>query len=180
MPRTNRTDMERFLAKMTRAANGCWIWTGASRGVGYGAIMLHGRVIDAHRASWLLHRGPIPEGHVVMHTCDVRSCVNPDHLRTGTYQENWQDGVAKGRLTVRKVPVLNPLTDEQIAQIVDRYERCLSVKTLMVEFQTPRTSLARILLKHSAVFRAEHETRKRSRTVAEPQHGTVKRGSASH
>lgn len=77
---------------------GCWIWTFALRGDGYGAFHTRGkRQIAAHRASWLAHRGPIPDGMMVCHSCDIPSCVNPDHLFLGTAKDNANDRDRKGR-----------------------------------------------------------------------------------
>lgn len=72
---------------------GCWTWTTPRRQQGYG---MWGRTL-AHRYSWALANGPIPEGLWVLHHCDNPPCVNPTHLYLGTVVENVQDMVARGR-----------------------------------------------------------------------------------
>lgn len=79
----------------------CWYWTGRSRSKkGYGNISAGARDANhklAHRLSYEIHKGAIPVGMVVMHTCDNPSCVNPDHLVVGTQSENILDSFRKGR-----------------------------------------------------------------------------------
>jgi len=77
---------------------GCWLWTGHKYRNGYGAIKVFGRMRLAHRFSYELHKGPIPEGLCILHSCDVRNCVNPEHLRVGTHQENMQEASERGRM----------------------------------------------------------------------------------
>ncbi len=77
---------------------GCWLWTGSRNQKGYGWSRIQGiSTRMAHRISWLLHRGDIPEGVLVCHKCDTPSCVNPDHLFLGTQKDNLLDMSRKGR-----------------------------------------------------------------------------------
>lgn len=89
----------RFDAKYEIAIGSeCWLWTACTGTTGYGQIGVSaGRPARAHRVAWELHRGPIPEGLCVLHRCDVRHCVNPDHLFLGTQMDNIADREAKGR-----------------------------------------------------------------------------------
>ncbi len=78
----------------------CWIWTGGLDGYGYGRMQVGGRAgitLRAHRASYEIHHGEIPEGMCVLHKCDERRCLNPGHLRLGTRPDNTRDMMAKGR-----------------------------------------------------------------------------------
>lgn len=76
---------------------GCWLWLASVNNSGYGAFCLLGITNAAHRASWVLFKGPIPNGKHVLHRCDVRCCVNPDHLFLGSMVDNSRDMMKKGR-----------------------------------------------------------------------------------
>lgn len=85
---------------MPEPNSGCWLWLSAVDKDGYGRIRMRNmrsKFVTASRISWMAYRGPIPDGMHVLHKCDVRSCVNPDHLFLGTHQDNHADMIAKGR-----------------------------------------------------------------------------------
>src|SRR5678816_2871477 len=94
---------ERFWSKVDQSGD-CWIWTAHHLSSGYGLIgtgsMRDGtrRGSLAHRVSWELAYGTIPDGLFVCHRCDNPSCVRPDHLFLGTCKDNAADSVAKGRM----------------------------------------------------------------------------------
>lgn len=92
------TVTERFHQKYTPEPNsGCWLWTASGNNKGYGQIRRGQTQAKAHRVSWELHHGPIPDNLCVLHTCDTPPCVNPHHLFLGTVADNNADMVAKGR-----------------------------------------------------------------------------------
>lgn len=91
--------IERFLTKVEKTSE-CWLWTASQTGVGYGQIWVNEagwRRMDAHRFAYQHYKGNIPKGQVVMHSCDNKLCVNPDHLSLGTQKDNLRDMYAKGR-----------------------------------------------------------------------------------
>lgn len=87
---------ERFFAKVQKTDT-CWIWTGAKQGHGYGCFRVGDKRIGAHRYSYQIHNGDIPDGLFVCHTCDNMFCVNPEHLWLGTAKQNTSDMLRKGR-----------------------------------------------------------------------------------
>ena len=100
---------ERFWLKVEKTDT-CWLWTGAPDGHGYGVMSV--REFDspqgAHRVSWELAYGPVPDGLCVLHRCDVPLCVRPTHLFLGTKGDNIRDSLAKGRQRGNRGIVLTP------------------------------------------------------------------------
>jgi hypothetical protein len=74
----------------------CWQWIGAMQSSGYGNIKCFGKWKGAHRFSFELYHGPIPPGLMVLHSCDNKRCVNPDHLSAGTNQQNMTEAADRG------------------------------------------------------------------------------------
>lgn len=90
---------ERFWAKVNRReSDECWEWQGSRLPAGYGRIAIGGRRNQyAHRLSYELHHGVMPDGMWVLHRCDNPPCVNPAHLYLGTPSANMQDCAGRGR-----------------------------------------------------------------------------------
>ena len=92
-----RSVKDRFESKIAyESMSGCWLWTASLDRKNYGYFKTN-KTEKAHRVSYKLYNGPIPEGLSVCHKCDVPSCVNPDHLWLGTNKDNERDKIAKGR-----------------------------------------------------------------------------------
>lgn len=102
---------DRFWPKVSRGSPyECWEWLGTRDRAGYGRMSTRrGQApVRAHRVSWELHYGAIPDGMVVRHKCDNPACVNPAHLLIGTYRQNMADAVERGRLNPKSQLNLRP------------------------------------------------------------------------
>jgi hypothetical protein len=96
--------VQSFHSKYKKQQGGCWLWTASAKSR-YGAIALgNGKRTSAHRFSYELYFGVIPEGLNVCHRCDVPKCVNPKHLFLGTARENVNDCIKKARFILPPVP----------------------------------------------------------------------------
>jgi hypothetical protein len=118
---------------------GCWLFEGAVTTTGYGIIQFSDTLMGAHRAAYLLGRGDIPEGAFVCHTCDVRCCVNPDHLFLASHKENMEDMRRKQRQPNRK------LTMADARLVRGWYKEGVSVSVLAQVFNVHRKTVYDIL-----------------------------------
>lgn len=99
-------------------SDGCWIWRGGKNGYGYGIFLLPGEIpVRAHRYAYERVHGPIPDGMIVMHSCDNPPCVNPAHLSLGTRDDNNQDKKWKGRHPHGDAHHWTKLSEQQVQEI---------------------------------------------------------------
>ena len=91
-----RPSLEQKFWEHVQKTDGCWLWIGARNSEGYGYLRFNYAQLRAHRVSWELHFGPIPDGLFVLHHCDNPPCVNPSHLFLGTNGDNMLDAINKG------------------------------------------------------------------------------------
>lgn len=113
---TPRTTALRFWSKVDKSGP-CWLWTGLIMSNGYGVFRTKRKRYFAHRAAYTFTYGDIPDGLFICHHCDVRACCRPDHLFTGTHQDNMDDMWAKGRGRVGADAYGSKLTDTDVLAI---------------------------------------------------------------
>lgn len=141
--RRKRPIKDRFDEQWREDENGCWLWVRHLTSTGYGNFGL-GRASEgkakAHRVSWELYRGAIPEGKHVLHRCHVPRCVNPDHLYIGDRRDNMRDMAISGRQHLQK------LTPDQAWEILHSEE---SWRVLAAQFGVTRQTISHIRNGHS-------------------------------
>lgn len=143
--------LDRFMGKVKKVESGCWEWQGCKDSYGYGFSIFNGQQTRAHRVSFLLFKGEITRGNVILHSCDNTSCVNPNHLSQGTQKENVRDSVKKGRhkssfQEISQRGINNPqakLTEDQVRGI--KYSIGKTKQSLSSEFKVSRRLVGMIL-----------------------------------
>lgn len=128
-----KESFEKFVEKNS----GCWKWKGSSSGkkFNYGKITFHGKSYSAHRLSYEIYIGKIPDGMLVMHKCDNPECTNPDHLILGTHVDNKRDQIKKGRASMEK------LNEEKVYEIKRKLENNVLHGSISEEYGISRTTI---------------------------------------
>lgn len=116
---------------------GCKIWMGAISTNGYGSMRINNKAYSTHRLSYYANYGEIPSGMSILHSCDIRSCVNPKHLRAGTYSENQRDRLRRGRHHKTN------LMPDNVIKIIDALKTS-SISEVSKKFNVPITALYQI------------------------------------
>ena len=140
----NRSDpVDRFFNSFVVASNGCWEWKGIDTNR-YALIHVNDKNIGAHRLSYIVHNGPIPEGLHVLHKCDNKKCCNPEHLFLGTSAENMQDKVNKSRQAKGSDVYLAKLTEDSVVKIKERLSRGEFINVIAKEYNVSRQAISQI------------------------------------
>jgi len=146
-PHKKRPLASRFWEKVAFLGTGsddCWEWRGAKNSRGYGVIGVAGKNVLAHRVSWELANGPIPEGLCVLHHCDNPSCMNPAHLFLGTNADNSNDMVAKGRQARGEEIRNGKFMEKDIYQVRDLLEKGWLQREVAGLFNVSRAAISHI------------------------------------
>ncbi len=141
-----------FLKKRTTIIDGgCWTWNLSKNHAGYGYVTFNGIGGLAHRLSWELYHGPVPDGLCVLHKCDNPGCVNPTHLWVGTHADNAHDRDKKGRGVMCSPGCgedhhSHKLTRRQVEMIRSRYKTgCFSQRALGKMFGVTHSVIGEIV-----------------------------------
>lgn len=137
--------LARFEAKVSRQPNGgCWLWTGATTRRGYGCIKSGEKIRAAHRVAYEQWVGEIGEGLLLMHSCDDRRCVNPDHLTPGTQLQNMHDMWSKGRGAKGEKNGNSKLTSFGVRYVFDMIAAGKNYAQIARHLDVSKTTISRI------------------------------------
>ena len=141
----NKKLPSRFWPKVDRKESGCWLWNANKNNKGYGMFHVIGNKKLAHRISWQLRYGEIPEGMHVLHLCNTPACVKPTHLFLGTHQENMQDKLNHGRAHYTS----NKFSEETRKLITSMRGARQSVNKIAAAVGCDKATIVRYLKKHN-------------------------------
>ena len=142
-----KTLLQRFMDKV----NSDWQWTARKTEEGYGQMRFEGKALRAHRVSYELFNGPIPDGMFVLHSCDDPSCVNPDHLHLGNDSMNIREAYQRKR----RIPLPSygesnkhaKLTEDQVLEIRKLVAEGRTRASVVKQFGVSKSQVANIVTK---------------------------------
>lgn len=138
---------DRFWEKVEKRGKLCWLWRSHSFRDGYGCFNIKQKFWKAHRVSWTLVNGTIPKGMMVLHKCDIRNCVNPNHLYLGVQKDNMRDRAVRGR-TARVLchPSTTKICWNDVLSIRKEYDRgAISQERLGNKYGVSQSQVGRIV-----------------------------------
>lgn len=117
----------------------CWLWTGQlnNKESPYGAVYHGGKRVKAHRISYIIHHGVIPDGKMILHSCDRHHCTNPNHLYAGDQFDNMKDAASRERLSTK-------LNAQQVDEIRGLF-RTISNRAIARQFGVTEWCIRRIV-----------------------------------
>lgn len=147
--------IDRLMKHVYKNKSGCWLWRGTIDSKGYGQMRLIGRRhYRCHRISYQFFVGAIPPGKMILHSCDIKNCVNPEHLRPGTAKDNMQDALKRNRLKPARGERSGRaiLTEDLVIWIRENskpYDKHLSRAALARKFGVSASTIRELILKNN-------------------------------
>jgi len=120
---------------------GCWNWTLSLGKRGYGYMSINDTNTMAHRVSYEIFVGPVPDGLFVLHSCDNPQCMNPDHLHIGTHEDNMREMMERKRSCAGEKQAFAKLTNETVLQAIEMHKAGESACSLAKKFNVSSTSM---------------------------------------
>ena len=138
-------ESKNFFKKVKVMPSGCHEWQGSLNGRGYGSLGIKYATRKAHRVAWELAYGLIPDGMSVLHTCDNRRCVNPDHLFLGTQADNMHDMKTKDRVANGERLPQSKLTEKDVCDIRKAHDDGESQRSIATRYGVNQSSISLIV-----------------------------------
>jgi hypothetical protein len=161
-------------SRSRRASSGCLEWQANKTNGGYGIFSYRGIAWLAHRAAYEFHCGPIPDGMLVCHSCDNRSCVNPDHLHLGDYLSNMREKMSRNRYN-NGCKLVSEYSDDEVVEVADVLRSVRSVTRASAKCGVSAPTLRALIARGVAKNLFAHDFPKSKRGGARPGAGRPKK-----